>query len=56
MPIQLLRLTAVIAALSSASFGQTGTIASHEIPLLGIVGAGILAGGVFSVLKLRHHK
>jgi hypothetical protein len=56
MPSNLLRLSVVIAALSPLSFGQAGAVAGHELPLLGIVGGGILAGGVFSVLKLRHHK
>jgi len=56
MRTNLLRLSAVFAALSTFGFSQSGSIASHEIPLLGIVGGGILAGGVFSVLKLRHHK
>lgn len=51
-----LRLAAILAALSSISFGQAGAVASHEIPVLGVIGAGILAGGVFSVLKMRHQK
>lgn len=51
-----LRFAAIFVTLSSVSFGQVGTVASHEIPILGVIGAGILAGGVFSVLKLRHQK
>lgn len=53
-----LRLVAVIAALSPLSFAQIGpvTTTAHELPLLGIVGAGIIAGGVLSMLKTRHQK
>ncbi len=51
-----LRLAAFFAALSSVCFGQAGTVASHELPVLGVIGAGILAGGIFSVLKMRHQK
>ena len=51
-----LRLAAIFAALSSVSFGQAGNVASHEIPLLGVIGAGIIAGGVLSVLKTRRQK
>lgn len=51
-----LRLAAIFAALSSLSFGQAGAVAGHEIPVLGVIGAGILAGGLFSVFKLRHQK
>jgi len=56
MRSHILRLSATIVALSSLSFAQAGPMASHDLPLLGLVGAGILAGGVISVLKTRHQK
>jgi len=52
-----LRLAAILAALSPFSFGQIGPVpAGNELPLMGIVGAGIIAGGVLSMLKTRHQK
>lgn len=52
-----LRLTAIIATLSSLSFSQVEPVATtHDLPLLGIVGAGILAGGILSLLKTRQRK
>jgi hypothetical protein len=52
-----LRLTTIIATLSSLSFTQVGpVVTTHDLPLLGIVGAGILAGGVLSLLKTRQRK
>jgi len=52
-----LRLTAIIATLSSLSVAQVGPVANtHDLPLLGIVAAGILAGGVLSLLKTRQRK
>ena len=37
---------------------QTNALANAggELPLLGIIGAGILAGGVLSIMKTRHQK
>ena len=51
-----IRLAAVFAAFSSVSFAQAGPVVTHEIPVLGVIGAGILAGGLLSVFKLRHQK
>ena len=40
-----------------SAFAQGGVFAqSSDLPLLGVIGAGIVAGGVISALRTRHQK
>jgi len=40
-----------------AAFAQGGVLTqSSDLPLLGVIGAGIVAGGVISALRTRHQK
>jgi len=56
MRSNLLRLAAIVTALSPVGFSQVAPVAGNELPLLGIMGAAMLAGGVLSLLKTRHQK
>jgi hypothetical protein len=56
MRSNVLRLAAFVAALSPLGFSQVAPVTSNEFPLLGIIGAAMLAGGVLSLLKTRHQK
>lgn len=52
-----LRLLTLFSFLSASAHAQMGSIASNgELPLLGFIGGGILAGGVLSLMKTRHQK
>lgn len=52
-----LRLLVVFSAFQAAAHAQVESITTTgELPLLGFIGAGILAGGVISLMKMRHQK
>lgn len=58
MKLRALCLISLFACLSQAAYAQSSPLAysGGELPLLGVIGAGILGGGIWSVLKTRPQK
>ena len=58
MRVRVLCLLSFLAGLSQAAHAQSNafTYSGGELPLLGVVGAGILGGGIWSALKTRPQK
>jgi hypothetical protein len=57
MKSKIVILLSSLVILPHAAFAQGGVLAqSSDLPLLGVISAGIIAGGVISALRTRHQK
>jgi hypothetical protein len=58
MTMNAVRLLAIISFSISSAHAQAGSVASAngELPLLGVIGIGVLTGGILSLMRTRHQK
>jgi hypothetical protein len=58
MTLNAIRLLAIVSLSLTSAHAQAASVASAngELPLLGVIGAGVLAGGVLSLMRTRHQK
>jgi hypothetical protein len=58
MKLRALSLICMMASLPIAASAQTHALANAggELPLLGFISAGVIAGGVLSIMKTRQQK
>jgi hypothetical protein len=58
MKLRALSIICLFSSLPLAASAQTNALANAggELPLLGFISAGVIAGGVLSIMKTRHRK
>jgi hypothetical protein len=58
MTANALRLLAFVSASLLSAHAQAGPVpgANGELPLLGVIGIGVVTGGIISLMRTRHQK